>query len=97
MKQGFVAGCSIEVTMSLGEKTYEFVKPSYYAGVTEEWETESPTDGFGLMSEEDLMARITHYHKELRALVEKEVDVDIYDIKQVKLFQEILKAKGKKK
>jgi hypothetical protein len=93
MKQGFVAGCSIEVTMSLGEKTYEFVKPSYYAGVTEEWET----DQDGVMSEEALKERITHYHKELRALVEKEVDVDIYDIKQVKLFQEILKTKGKKK
>jgi hypothetical protein len=93
MKQGFVAGCSIEVTMSLGEKTYEFVKPSYYAGVTEEWETEKD----GEMSEEALKERITHYHHELRALVEKEIDVDIYDIKQVKLFQEILKTKGKKK
>lgn len=92
MKQGFVAGCSIEVTMSLGKNTYEFVKPSYYAGVTEEWET----DQEGIMSEEALKERITHYHKELRALVEQEIDVDIYDIKQVKLYQEILKAKGSK-
>jgi hypothetical protein len=92
MKQGFVAGCSIEVTMSLGEKTYEFVKPSYYAGVTEEWDTEKD----GEMSEEALKERITHYHKELRRIVEDEIDIDIYDIKQVKLYQEILKEKGKK-
>lgn len=91
MRQGFVAGCSIEVTMSLGEKTYEFVKPSYYAGVTEEWDT----DQDGLMSEEDLKERITHFHKELRSLVEGQIDVDIYDIKQVKLYQEILKSKKK--
>lgn len=92
MKQGFNVGCSIEVTMSLGKGSYEFVKPSYYAGVTEEWET----DQEGIMDEETLKERITHYHKELRALVEKEIDVDIYDIKQVKLYQEILKAKGSK-
>lgn len=92
MKQGFTAGCSIEVTMSLGKNTYEFVKPSYYAGVTEEWDTEAD----GIMDEDSLKERITHYHKELRALVEKEVDIDIYDIKQVKLYQEILKEKGKK-
>lgn len=89
MKQGFTAGCSIEVTLSLGEKTYEFVKPSYYVGVTEEWDTEQD----GMLSEEDLKEKITHYHKELRSLVEKEVDIDIYDIKKVKLFQEILKYK----
>jgi hypothetical protein len=92
VKQGFTAGCSIEVTMSLGKNTYEFVKPSYYAGVTEEWDTEAD----GIMDEDSLKERITHYHKELRALVEKEVDIDIYDIKQVKLYQEILKEKGKK-
>lgn len=91
MRQGFVAGCSIEVTLSLGKNTYEFVKPSYYAGVTEEWDTEKD----GEMSEEALKERITHYHKELRALVEKEVDIDIYDIKNIKLYQEILKTKAK--
>jgi hypothetical protein len=93
MKQGFVAGCSIEVTLSLGENTYEFVKPSYYAGVTEEWDTEKD----GEMSEEALKERITHFHKELRRIVEDEIDIDIYDIKQVKLYQEILREKGKKK
>jgi hypothetical protein len=92
MKQGFTAGCSIEVTMSLGKNTYEFVKPSYYAGVTEEWET----DQEGIMGEEALKERIAHYHRELRALVEQEIDVDIYDVKQVKLYQEILKTKGSK-
>lgn len=91
MKQGFVAGCSIEVTMSLGEKTYEFVKPSYYAGVTEEWDT----DQDGIMDENALKERITHFHKELRSLVESQIDVDIYDIKNVKLYQEILKSKKK--
>lgn len=92
MKQGFNVGCSIEVTMSLGKGSYEFVKPSYYAGVTEEWET----DQDGLMSEEALKERINHFQHELRALVEKEIDVDIYDIKKVKLYQEILKTKGNK-
>lgn len=91
MKQGFSCGVGLEVTLSLGEKTYEFVKPNYYAGVTEEWET----DEDGLMSEEDLEVRINKYHKSLRRLVETEIDIDIYDIKQVKLFQEILNSKKK--
>jgi hypothetical protein len=92
LKQGFTAGCSLEVTMSLGKNTYEFIKPSYYAGVTEEWDTEVD----GVMSDEALQERITQYHKSLRRFVEKEIDIDIYDIKNVKLFQQVLKEKGGK-
>jgi hypothetical protein len=91
MKQGFTAGCGIEVTMKIGD--FEFVKPNYYAGVTEEWDTVED----GMMNEEELEKRITHFHKNLRKLVEDEIDVDIYDIKQVKLYQEILNKKGGKK
>jgi len=90
MKRGFSAGVGIEVTLSLGEKTYEFVKPNYYAGVTEEYD---PLEDI-IPTEEEIKEKITHWHKELRRLVETEIDVDIYDIKQVKLYQEIL---GKKK
>jgi hypothetical protein len=95
MKQGFSAGCGIEVTLKImpGEKVFEFVKPSYYAGVTEEWETEEQP-GYGHISEEQLLERIKTYHKSLRRIVEDEIDIDIYDIKEVKLYAEILNRKG---
>lgn len=94
MKQGFSAGCGIEVTLKImpGEKVFEFVKPSYYAGVTEEWDTVED----GKLTEQQILDRITVYHKAIRGVVEKEIDIDIYDVKEVKLFAEILKAKGRK-
>ena len=95
MKQGFSAGCGIEVSLKIAntEKCFEFVKPNYFASVREEWDTEE--DGLTL-SEEELVAKVAHYHEVLRRLVESEIDVDIYDIKKVKLFQEVLAAKGGK-
>ena len=93
MKQGFSAGCGIEVTLKImpGEKVFEFVKPSYYAGVTEEWDTVED----GEMSKEALLERIREYHKDIRRVVEDEIDIDIYDVKEVKLYAEILNKKGK--
>lgn len=91
MKQGFTAGCGIEVTLSMGDKTYEFVKPSYHAAITEEWDTEK--DNLRL-NDEELLERVKRYHVELRKLVESEIDVDIFDIKQIKLYQEILNKKN---
>lgn len=94
MIKGFTAGVGLEVTMKLGsgDKCFEFVKPSYYLGVTEEYDAQeehAPT-------EDEVKEKMTFWHKELRRLVETEIDVDIYDVKQVKLFEEILYKKGGK-
>lgn len=90
MKVGFTAGCSLEVTLKFAD--YENVKPSFWAGVSKEYdgsEASSPTD-------EELRIEISNAQDACRKICEEKIDSDIYDVKQIKLFEEILKRKGGK-
>jgi hypothetical protein len=95
MLQGFTAGCGLEVTLKImpGEKVFEFVKPSFYAGLKEEWED---SERGQVTSDEEMFARIKYVQDQCRKICEDQVDKDIYDIKEVKLFAEVLKMKGEK-
>lgn len=95
MKQGFSAGCSLEVTLKFAD--YENIKPSFWCGVSEEWDTDSETGiGRELLSEEQIMEVIKTYQGVCRKICEAQIDADIYDVKQVKLFSEVSKMKGGK-
>lgn len=90
MKQGFSAGCSLEVTLKFAD--YENIKPSFWAGIKEEWDTEED----GVVKREDILELIKGTQESCRKICEDMLDKDIYDVKEVKLFQEVLKRKGGK-
>jgi len=88
MKQGFSAGCSLEVTLKFAE--YENLKPSFWCGISEEWETEEP------VSYDNLKVKISTVQDMCRTICEEKIDTDIYDVKTVKVFEQInYKKKGK--
>ncbi len=91
MKQGFSAGCSLDVTLKFAD--FQNVKPGFWCGITEEWDT----DVEGKKSEEELLERIDTVQKACRRICEEKVDIDIYDVCNVKLYQQILEAKSNKK
>jgi hypothetical protein len=87
MKQGFSAGCSLEVTLKFAD--YENLKPSFWCGVTEEWDTD--VDGVF-----DVYQKIQEAQVACREICEAQIDKDIYDVKQIKVFEQILYKKGRK-
>lgn len=90
MKTGYSAGCSLEVTLNLGN--YENLKPSFWAGITKEYdalEDHIPT-------EEGLYAEISAAQDVCRKICEDKIDADVFDVKNIKVFQEVLKRKGSK-
>ena len=91
MKIGFSAGCSLEVTLKFAD--YENMKPSYWAGIKKEYET---SEGDTVLTDEELRIGISEAQDVCRKICEDKIDVDIYDIKQVKVFEQILYKKGKK-
>jgi len=80
MRQGFSAGCSLEVTLKL--RDYENLKPAFWAGYQEEWEEDT-------ISEQEVKDKIRHWQDVCREICEDQVDKDIYDVKQVKVFEQI--------
>jgi hypothetical protein len=91
MKIGFSAGCSLEVTLKFAD--YENLKPSYWAGVSREWES---SEGDTLPEYSDILTMIGDAQDACRKICEDKIDADIYDVKQVKVFEQILYKKGKK-
>jgi hypothetical protein len=91
MKQGFKAGCSLEVTLKFAD--FENVKPSFYCGINEEYDSEC---GDNILTNDELYTKIRKTHAACRAICEEKIDTDIYDVKEVKLYTQINKMKGKK-
>lgn len=90
MKKGFSAGCSLEVTLKFAD--FENVKPSFWCGITKEYDAMEdliPTD-------EELFAEISAAQDVCRTICEEKIDTDIHDVKEVKLYAQINKMKGKK-
>jgi hypothetical protein len=91
MIRGFSAGCSLEVTLKFAD--FENMKPSFWAGIKEEWDTEKDGD----LTIEDIYAKIDEAQVACREICEKKIDADIYDVKNVKVFEQInYKKKGGK-
>jgi hypothetical protein len=90
MRQGFSAGCSLEVTLKFAD--FENVKPNFWCGVSEEWEDTERE----ILTDEELRDRIIEWQTICRKVCEQQVDKDIYDVKQVKLYEQINKRKGGK-
>ena len=91
MKQGFSAGCSLEVTLKFAD--FENVKPSFWCGISQEWDTKED----GLLSREEILGEIDKAQNQCREICETKIDTDIYDVKNVKVFEKInYKKKGGK-
>jgi len=88
VKQGFSAGCSLEVTLKFAD--FENVKPGFWAGITQEWEADEKVMSIG-----DIAEMISTAQDVCRKVCEDKVDKDIYDVKDVKLFARILEEKKK--
>ena len=87
MKVGFSAGCSLEVTLKFAD--YENVKPNFWAGVTLEWEQDKT------LTEDAVRDSITYWQGVCREICESQIDKDIYDVKKVKVFEQLNKKGGK--
>ncbi len=91
MKQGFSAGCSLEVTLKFAD--YENVKPSFWAGITVEYDPQEEI----VPTREQLLEQIKEAQVQCREICEAQIDKDIYDVKNVKVFEQInIKKKGGK-
>lgn len=91
MKQGFSAGVSLEVTLKFAD--FENVKPSFWCGITREWDTDK--DGISF-SDEQMREAINEAQDTCREICEKKIDADIYDVKSAKVFEQInYKKKGR--
>jgi len=84
MKRGFKAGCALEVTLKFAE--FENMKPSFWAGISEEYDA---SEGDVAPSREELLEKVKDALSDCREIVEERIDSDIYDVKQVKIFEQI--------
>jgi hypothetical protein len=83
MKAGFSAGCSLEVTLKFAD--YENMKPSYWAGITVEYDPQEET----VPTREQLLEQIKEAQNQCREICEAQIDSDIYDVKKVKIFEQL--------
>lgn len=88
MSRTITAGATLSLKLSLPHNQYENVDVGFYAGVTEE----IPSD----WTDEQITARMNEIQNLSRNLCEKQVDKDIEDIKEVKVFA-VLDDKSRRK
>jgi len=91
VRQGIRAGCSLEVTLKFAD--YANIKPSFWAGYEESWDA-SEAD---LLSEEEIKNKIKFWQDTCREICEQQIDKDIFDVKEIKVFEQVnlLKKRGK--
>jgi hypothetical protein len=76
-------GCSLGVTLKFGD--FENLKPDFWAGVKED-----VSDSY---SDEQVLERVKELQDKLRALCEAQVDNDVYDVKELKVFEKVKQLK----
>lgn len=76
-------GCSLGVTLKFGD--FENLKPDFWAGVKEDI-----SDNY---SDEQVLERVKELQDKLRALCEAQVDNDVYDVKELKVFEKVKQLK----
>ena len=80
-------GCSLGVTLKFGD--FENLKPDFWAGIKED-----VSEG---LSDEQVLDRVKELQNKLRTLCEAQIDSDVYDVKELKVFEKVkqLKKEGK--
>lgn len=76
-------GCSLGVTLKFGD--FENIKPDFWAGAKEDVSEELP--------DEAILDRIKELQYKLRALCEAQIDNDVYDVKEIKVFERVKQLK----
>lgn len=76
-------GCSLGVTLKFGD--FENIKPDFWAGAKEDVSED--------LSDEQVLSRVKELQDKLRSLCEAQIDSDVYDVKEIRVFERVKQLK----